>query len=283
MSYEIREYYIDDPFMAKLFMQSWCPQGTKPRGSVLITHGLAEHSECYDALAKKLCDQGWMVFAWDLQGHGKSQGPRGYIKEFDHYSRDLLAVIKKIKEDKSFPTTQLHLIGHSMGGLISLQALCQDKTPKIQSLSLSNPALGVAIQVPALKHLASEVLFSVWPTFTLDNEVRYHLLSRDPAMMDVYAKDPLRHRKISPPLYLGMLKAQQEVKDNYRKLKVPVFFQISGQDKIVSPQVSIDFYKSLLGEKTIKIYEDSYHEVYNDLNKSEAIEDLCHYLGERSQ
>lgn len=279
-SCENREYYIDDPMMAKLFMQSWAPKTKTAQGCVLITHGLAEHSECYEHVAKALCDQGWFVFGWDLQGHGKSQGARGFVKDFDYFSRDLKAVIQKIKQDESLPSGQFHLIGHSLGGLITLQTLCSPDAPKVQSATLSNPALGVALEVPKFKHWASEVLNNIWPSITLDNEVHYHLLSRDPKIVEQYSKDPLRHTKISPPLYLGMLKAIEEVKSQIANLKTPVFFQISGQDKIVSAQASLDLYKQIPGPKTIKIYEESYHEIYNDINKEEGIDDLCTYLRE---
>jgi alpha-beta hydrolase superfamily lysophospholipase len=61
--FEIREHYLDDPLLPKLFLQSWRKKQEKPQGCVLITHGLAEHSDCYDHLAKALAEQGWWVFA----------------------------------------------------------------------------------------------------------------------------------------------------------------------------------------------------------------------------
>ena len=64
----------------ELFYQTWTPE--KVRGLFVITHGLAEHSECYHPLAKMLSDDGWLVYAWDLRGHGRSEGKRGYIKNF---------------------------------------------------------------------------------------------------------------------------------------------------------------------------------------------------------
>jgi len=126
--YEIREYHIDDPELPKLFLQSWAHTKVEPIGCVLITHGIAEHSDCYDHVAKALCDHGWFVYAWDLQGHGKSQGKRGYVKDFKDFSRDLKSIIKKIKEDETKPTDNFHLIGHSMGGLITLQTLLSENT-----------------------------------------------------------------------------------------------------------------------------------------------------------
>lgn len=278
--YENREYYIDDPEMPKLFMQSWAIPQAEYRGCILITHGISEHSECYQNLAHALCDQGWYVYAWDLPGHGQSDGKRGYIKDFNQYSRDLKSVIKKLKEDETKSTSNFHLIGHSMGGLITLQTLLADDRPRVQSAILSNPALGLAIPVPKVKELASQWLNQLWPSLTLHNEVRLDYLSRDPNMMDIYTKDPLRHDKVSAPLYLGMLETMESVKSNIKKLDTPTLWQISGMDKVINPQTSLDFYKRIPGPKNLKLYENSYHEVYNDLNKQEAIDDLIQYLGE---
>lgn len=277
--YEIREYDLDDPEIPKLFLQSWENSKVTPQGCVLITHGIAEHSECYDHVAKALCDQGWLVFGWDLQGHGRSQGKRGYVKSFREFSRDLISVVRKIKQDETLPTENFHLFGHSMGGLVTLQALCSEKAPRVQSAILSNPCLGIAVEVPKIKEMASLWLNQFWPTLTLSNELRYHLLSRDPEMVASYSKDPLRHNKVSAPLYLGMNEAMDEARELSKNIKVPLFFQISGKDGIVNPQKGLDFFKAFKGEKSLKLYEDSYHEVYNDLNKQEAIGDLIAHLG----
>lgn len=280
--FENREYYIDDPDMPKLFMQSWSVPQDEYRGCVLITHGISEHSECYHHLAQALCEQGWYVYAWDLQGHGQSDGKRGYIKSFDLYARDLKSIIKKLKEDDTKSTSNFHLIGHSMGGLITLQALLGSDRPRVQSAILSNPALGLAVKVPKIKGMASQWLNQVWPSLTLHNEVHLDALSRDPKMMDVYTKDPLRHDKISAPLYLGMLEAMEYAKNNIKKLDTPVFFQVSGMDKVINPQTTLDLYKRISASKKLKMYESSYHEIYNDINKQEGIDDLIQHLGEYS-
>ena len=277
--YEIREYDIDDPEVPKLFLQSWSNPEVESKGCVLITHGIAEHSDCYDHLAKALCDAGWLVFGWDLQGHGRSPGRRGYIRDFRDFSKDLKSVIAKIKQDETKPSHNFHLFGHSMGGLITLQALCSDNPPRVQSATLSNPALAIAMEVPKIKEMASHWLNQFWPTLTLSNEVQYHLLSRDQEMVSSYSKDPLRHNKISSPLFIGMTAAMDEVVEKMERIQVPLYFQVSGKDGIVDPQATLNFYKNFAGEKNVKIYEDSYHEVYNDINKQEAIDDLIQYLG----
>ena len=279
-NYEVREYDLNDPELPKLFLQSWSKKEFTPKGCVLITHGIAEHSDCYDHVAKALCDHGWLVFGWDLQGHGRSEGKRGYIRDFNDFSRDLKSILKKIKDDETIPSQNIHLIGHSMGGLITLQTLMGEDSPRVTSAILSNPALKIAMEVPKVKEMASHWINQLWPTLTLNNEIHYERLSRDPQIVSAYSKDPLRHTKVSAPLFLGMNEAMEWVNQNPERLKTPVLFQISGQDMVIDPQTNLDFYKEIDSEKKLKLYEQSYHEVYNDTNKQEAIDDLIQHLGE---
>ena len=64
------------------------------------------------------------------------------------------------------------------------------------------------------------------------------------------------------------------------KQKVPFFFQIGGKDQLIDPQTSLDFYKRLSAPKKLALYNETYHEVYNDINRKETVDDLIAYLGE---
>ena len=280
MAVERREYYIEDPASPRLFIQSWMPTEGQRKGTILITHGISEHSECYDPVGKALAQEGWNVFGWDLQGHGRSPGKRGYVKHFSDFRRDLRSVIKEIKQDQDIKSTPFILIGHSMGGLITLRFMLEDDLPSIDTFILSSPAIGIVVEVPKYKDALAHWLNTVWPSVTLPSEVRLERLSRDPLMFEKYKSDPLRHNKVSAPLYLGILEEMDYVQKNFEKLRHPILMQIAGNDMLVSAQASIDLFKQLKAEKKIHIYEDSFHEIYHDTNRKEVIDDLIAYLGE---
>ena len=70
-----------------IYVQHWGVAQAK--GLVLITPGLGEHSGCYHSLAQKLNQSGWNALSWDLQGHGRSSGARGYIQDFSLFFKNL--------------------------------------------------------------------------------------------------------------------------------------------------------------------------------------------------
>ena len=277
--YENREFFMKTPSSTELFLQSWSKPETSPRALVFITHGLCEHSQCYAPLARSLCDQGFLVYAWDMQGHGRSTGKRGFVENFNDFSKDLISMIKKVQKTlDASPPLPFHLLGHSMGALVTLQALLKKSCPKITSITLSSPALGLSMSVPSVKKIMARWLNQFWPSFTLSSGISYQFLSRDPKMMETYMKDPLRHSKISAPLFLGMMAAMKHVPKQIHKLKTPVFFQLAGKDRVVDTQSSLHLFEAIQGPKKLKLYKESYHEVYNDTNKEETIKDLGDFL-----
>jgi alpha-beta hydrolase superfamily lysophospholipase len=261
----------------EVFFQEW--REPTENGVVLITHGLSEHSECYDHVAKAINEMGWSVVAWDLRGHGRSEGKRGFVRKFSEYIDDhkkmIEIVIKEKKED-----APLVLLGHSMGGLITLLTSLQLPTGTLQGLALSSPALGYAIKVPIWKDKFARVATKYFPSVTLHNELDYDDLTHDSEFLDSYPKDTLRHEKISPNIYLGMLEGFAEVFVNKDQIPGPIFFQIAGHDKIVDSLKSKQLFEELqISEKRLEIYAESYHEIYNDFERETCFKDLKNFLG----
>jgi alpha-beta hydrolase superfamily lysophospholipase len=260
----------------ELFFQTWIDSA--PRGTIVITHGLSEHSECYHALAKSLAAEGWQVFAWDLRGHGRSDGKRGLARNLSEFEQDLDIFVNKIvRTERKSTTGPLILFGHSMGGLITLRALVSGL--HADALVLSSPALGLSVKVPAIKHKIA-IYANKWaPTLTLYNEIKYTDLTRDGEMIKLYQKDNLRHDKISPGIFLSMLESFDLITGQAEKIKLPVLMQLAGEDRIVSSEASRAFFEKLPGKKNhLEIYPESYHETYNDLDRDRVISDLKKFI-----
>lgn len=266
------EGYFKGSDQNELFYQTWSPE--KVRGTLVITHGLAEHSECYNHVAKELADDGWLVIGWDLRGHGRSEGKRGYVEHLKKFVEDLGCLIETVVDDKE----RLVLFGHSMGGLVTIRHL-QTNQPPVRAVALSSPALGLSVQVPRLKVSLAHIAIKWVPTLTMHNEIRYEDLTRDEEMLRSHNADTLRHDKISPGLFLSMVESFDLASKHAFEIKVPVLMQLSGEDRLVSVEASRDFFEKLPSKnKELHIYPDSLHEIFNDRERDKAIADLKKFI-----
>ncbi len=264
----------------ELFYQSWTSDETGPlsRGTLVITPGLAEHSECYHRFAQDVAPLGWDIFSWDMRGHGRSEGKRGYVASFSEFSEDLHCFVQHLKKSGKL-TQPFALVGHSMGGLVTLRLLLEHGDEGAGAVVLSSPLLGVSVRVPPLKDLAAKVLFRVFPQFTMGNELRYDVLTRDQEWVKTYTADSLRHDKISPALYFGMLDSMTFVKENISKVSVPILVLAAGDDRVVSrSEIEAAFPRIGSKNKKLIIYDGSYHEIFNDLDRLRVFADMNSFL-----
>src|SRR5262249_11892167 len=117
--------------IAGLYTEIFRPPG-KPKGVVLITHGYAEHCGRYHEVAHVIVNAGWAALSYDVRGHGKSPGERGYIDRFATYLADFAAMLDAARAlaDAAAPMV---LLGHSHGSLITLRALADDRPPRVSA------------------------------------------------------------------------------------------------------------------------------------------------------
>lgn len=112
----------------KLFLQCWHPinrdteRATAVRAAILLHQGLKDHSDRYRELAHRLRTQGIAVYAFDMQGHGRSGGDPQFQDDFDNYVQDCISVLELMAERE--PTgIPLFLYGYSLGGQVALEKL----------------------------------------------------------------------------------------------------------------------------------------------------------------
>src|SRR3954468_13500104 len=149
-----------------------------PRYVALVSHGYGEHARRYDHVAARLNAEGAVVYAPDHYGHGRSDGERALAKDLEGAVADLHLVAERAAaEHAGLPQV---LIGHSMGGLIAAR-YGQRYGSELAALVLSAPAVGGN---PAIEALAQ---MDPIPDVPIDPAV----LSRDPAVGQAYADDPL--------------------------------------------------------------------------------------------
>jgi alpha-beta hydrolase superfamily lysophospholipase len=267
---------------SELFYQSWTNAASNTRATLVLTHGIAEHSEAYNEFALDFAPRGWDIYAMDLRGHGRSEGRRGYIDDFHRYSRDLDKFVRHLRSGPLKNSKRpIVMMGHSMGALITLRYMVdQGEAVPASALALSSPALGISMPIPPLKEMAANLLLKFLPQVTLPNDIRYDHLTHIEERWKRYPIDPLRHDKISPAMYFGMLEAFDKVTAGADRIKVPTIIQAAGDERIVSRPATEEFFPKIGSEiKKLIVYEKSFHEIFNDVERDQAMDDLNAFLG----
>ena len=102
-------------------------------------------------------------------------------------------------------------------------------------------------------------------------------------MVDAYVNDPLVYTgKVSARLGAEMLTTMQEVTDNAAKIKLPLMIVQGSDDILIDPSGAQLLYDSVSSEdKSIKIYEGFYHEVFNEPAHEQVLRDVQKWLEAR--
>jgi acylglycerol lipase len=246
------------------------------RGSVIITHGIAEHSGRYDDVVRVLNEAGFSVVRYDVRGHGQSQGRRGWVKSFHDPVDDLHALV--LEEKKRNPH-KLFLVGHSMGGLIvNVYAV---KYGDVDGIVSSAAASWFVKDVMPLRIIGYRWLgFVKKQTDFADDQ-----LSRIKEVEDAYVADPLNLKSFSIALAGQMMVGGvRYLNKHLSSYKTPVLFLHGGSDKIVPAAFSKRLHDLVPAkDKTLVIYPESYHEIFNDLDKETVYKDMTDWLQKRSE
>ena len=245
--------------------------------SVLIVHGLGEHCERYAHVANALNGIGANVYTFDLRGHGKSEGESVLIKTIDEYRDDVKTVCRTIPTDKP-----LFIVGHSMGGLIVLHFLLLDQPTTIRGVVLSGPAIKEGTDINFFTKLIVQILGNIAPKLPTV-KLKPESISRDATEVQKYISDPLIYiGGTKAGLGLALLKAIEAIKHRFADFAYPVLVMHGEADKITNPEGSKEFYGQCKSQdKTLKIWEGAYHEIFNETNKTEVIATMTDWVKAR--
>jgi acylglycerol lipase len=258
----------------RIHVRTWLPD-RPPAGVVVIAHGFAEHGGRYARVADRLTAAGIAVVAPDHRGHGLSEGRRTSIVRFEDYVDDLATVIAQVRA--RWPSLRVVLLGHSMGGLIALDLAVRQAVP-LDGLILSAPA-ACPREVSRFTLAVGRALSRVAPN-TGVLRLPLNRISRDPAVVDAYNNDPLVFRTpIRARLGAEMLDAMDRVDAGLPELHVPLLVMQGTSDGLVDPGCGPHVYdRAGSGDKTLKMYDGLWHEIFNEPERDHVIGDLTGWL-----
>lgn len=261
----------------KIYYQTWSPDDA-PKGVVLVIHGYGEHSGRYMNVVNTLVPEGYTVWALDHRGHGKSGGRRCHVNRFSDFYSDV-----KMIEDlarKEYPDLPFHLVGHSMGSIISNHYMAtQADQSKYSSLTLSGTGAAPGPAINTVTQLMSKIFSVLLPKMSIPSGLDPQFISHDAKVVEDYITDPLVETKITPRLGNELMKHVSKMTDVAPNLSVPTLMQLGSEDDAFHPDSWDDLYNSIASkDKEFKKYEGYRHEVYNEVKKEVPLGDLKDWI-----
>ena len=245
-------------------------------GSVLISHGIAEHSGRYEHVGAAVSAAGLEVASFDHRGFGRSEGVRAYVDRFEQYLEDLSLRLRELSESASGVPT--FLLGHSLGGLIALAYCLTERSPRPSRLVLSAPALDA--DAPAWQRLAAPALSRYLPRLPVPNPVDVAQLSRNPAVGDAYVADPLVYRKVTSRLGHEIFHWMERCRRTCAQLDIPTLVVHGGDDTLV-PTVCSEALGTFPGVDR-RVYPGLRHELFNEPEGPQVIADVVAWLRDQA-
>ena len=258
----------------ELLVRRW-PARLAPWASVLLVHGLAEHSGRYEHVGRWLAEAGLDVEAYDQRGFGASGGRRAYVERWTENHDDLEDRLAALRSRAGAAGRPVVVYGHSLGGAIALgYAIADPPRPLPDALVLSAPAIDSTI--PGWKRFVARVLGSVMPTGTLKNDLDGGILSRDPAVGEQYASDPLNQHATTFRFGAEALREQGRIRGAFDRLSIPTLVYHGGEDRLV-PTASSEVLGTLPGVER-RVYPGLRHESHNEPEGPAVIADVVTWL-----
>lgn len=258
----------------KIVYDVWTPPTVD--GVVVLSHGMGEHARRYDHVVARLGELGLAVYLPDHRGHGRSGGKRMLVRRIGEFTDDLHLLFAEVA--RRHPGTKPFLIGHSMGAMIAL-AYALDHQADLRGLVLSGtPVLpGKGIPRPAIA--VAKVLGRIAPGAPVQT-LPSQYISKDPEVVARYDADPLvHHGKVPAGLGGAMLTTMGDFRRRLPTLTLPTLVLHGAEDRLVD-QESSRLIAQLAGSKdlTLQVYEGLHHEVYNEPEREQVLDDLVGWL-----
>ncbi len=252
----------------KKYLHTWKPAGSH-KATICLIHGLGEHGGRYHPLAEYLNESGYVVHAFDQQGHGQDQGERGCIESYDSMLTDIDNFLGWAR--KACGDTPLILLGHSMGGNLALNyALRHDV--RADAVLSSSPMIRSMRAPGFLRETVARMLMTVHPNYRLTSVVRPERLMSDPVEQQLFHDDELFHSQLSLRLGAALIDSGKWAIQNAARLRIPLLLTHGTDDALTCPDASAQFANCAGSFCRYERLDGMLHDPFRDLDKHRVLE-----------
>jgi alpha-beta hydrolase superfamily lysophospholipase len=279
-----------------------------PKGVIQIFHGMCEHAKRYSDFANFLNQEGFIVYANDHLGHGKTAGEitnLGYIGPdgFNHIVEDEHLITKLIQN--TYPSLPIIVLGHSFGSFVAQEYLTRYSN-QIHAMILSGSAMQKGLQITLGSliasiqyHLSDErkpdnlltlLSFGTYNKKFTDSVSAFRWLSSDKNEVEKYEKDPYCGTVFSINFYYYLFKGFNNLYKKNRLVQIRkdiALLIVSGDmDPVGNYGKSVTklhkFYTQLnLQDTTLKFFPARRHEILNEVNKHDVYTYLLEWINKK--
>ncbi|NHI88681.1 MAG: alpha/beta fold hydrolase [Candidatus Thorarchaeota archaeon] len=263
----------------RMFMALWRPDDDKPKALILALHGLGGHGGDMRNIGEFLAERGLAVFAPDLRGFGHYSGTKGHVMNFDEYIEDIENLVMQVKD--TYLNKITYIFGASLGGLNAIRYVV--KYPRtVDGLLLECPAVSQKLSIGAGKQFVGKILSALNVKRYVVTGVEYEKASRNPDNVKRLQTDPLRVNMVTPRFGIEALRATKDAFLSAKDIVLPVLLQQAGDDNLVVPEKSKEFFENLSSaDKTWYLYDGLYHQLHEEPEKDKVLGDLYNWLDKR--
>jgi len=247
----------------------------EPKAVVCLVHGLGEHCGRYGFVAETFNRAGYAWLAFDLRGHGKSEGMRGHAPNYELLMSDIFQLLETAQN--RYPSRPLFLYGHSLGGNLAIHYALREQ-PALAGIVASAPLLRLSFEPPRWQTAILRLLHAFRIQLPIPSGLDDEKLSRDPDVLDAYRNDPLVHSRITPALATAMIANGQWNLEHAQELPCPLLLVHGGADRITSPEASAEFVQKAGTTCTLKIWDGLYHELHNEPERQQVVDYVAEWM-----
>lgn len=246
-----------------------------PKARILIIHGFAEHSGRYLELLDALADAGFDALAFDLRGHGRSDGLRADLRRFEDYLEDTRAAFETLTQGTEGSAL---VFGHSMGGLIATH-FAASQPQRCQALALSGPMFARRMKVNPVKLLAAHVLGGLLPRFAMPSGITGAHLTSDPDEIARHDADPLILHQARAGWFVALEGAMAAAPAAVARLTMPLYLMHGEADPLTAFDASRALFPSAPStDKTFVPLPGLRHETLHEIGRDKVRADLVTWL-----
>ncbi len=287
-----------------IYARAWVPEG-EIKAVFQLIHGMAEHGERYEPMAKVFCEAGYVFAVNDHVGHGRSvkdQKDWGFFgsdknKAGSGFVDDAHKFTLLLKETYQKPVV---LMGHSMGSFVARSyiakyaadiegaVICGTSGPQPTGAGAFLAGLTAKIKGERTPgKLVDKIAFGAYNK-RCPGRTPFDWLTTDEAVVDKYVADPACGFMFSASGYKNMMELLGSVSNAAWFGSVPKdlpLLLIAGAEDPVGAYgkgvtaVCEKLKAAGVKDVSMKLYKGARHEIHNEFCKDEVFADILAFCG----